>query len=423
MRARADIVFIRPESYRFLGRMISGLRWATIAVVFLMSLLGQPGTAASLPRWAPILGFAAYSLLSDVVRFRMPTLRSFTVMALLDLPVAGAVYVLGMESSGIYFVLFFMTVVSAAATLQFVGGLLYACAVAVLVVVIHFSLTLSGAAMADTPELVARLLMLALAAIAMGLLTRRLALEEAAHERVQRDAEMLVVRNQLRDEFVAAISHNLRTPLTAIQAGVGLIEASSADRLRPDERDLVRNVRRNVVSLGRLIDDLVAYNQLEAGALRVESIDIDAAPLVAEVVASVQPLLQKKDQHLETDIPPTVPVRADPRALEQILANLLANAHLHTPSGTHIHMEAVVTEQVVRFVVRDDGPGIPSDEHEAIFERFYRGTAHGVGTGLGLTIAKAFVELQAGQIRVENVSPIGTAFVVTLPRQPGASRS
>lgn len=419
-RFAAGRLFVSPESYRFLGRLISGLRWTTILAVLLLTVL-QPTTGRTgLPTWVPILLFAGYSLVSDLVRLRLPTVRSFAAMAILDLPVAGLVYFLGTERGSVFFVLFFMTVVSAAATLNLQGGLLYAGAVGIIMLAVHLLLPISAAGQEPLQELAARLVLLALVAVATGLLARRLALQEARTLTVSDAAVRLQERDQFRADFIATVSHDLRTPLTAARAGVGLLETSAAERLREDELELLHNVRRNIITLGRLTDNLLAYNQLEAGGLLLSREPFDLRSVVMASVATVQPLLHDKEQTLTTDLPDPLPVDGDQRGLQQVLVNVLANAHGHTLAGTAIAIQGRVSSGEVVLRVHDTGPGIPSEELEAIFRRSYRLSTTSSGSGLGLAIARAIVEPHGGRIWAESTAGDGTTFIVALPLHIGS---
>ncbi|MBA2278663.1 MAG: HAMP domain-containing histidine kinase [Chloroflexia bacterium] len=130
-------------------------------------------------------------------------------------------------------------------------------------------------------------------------------------------------------------------------------------------------------------------------------------------VASVLPLIREKGQALVVDLPEPLPVAGDPRRLEQVVVNLLANAHRHTPTSTRIAISGGVRSGDVVLSVSDDGPGIPADELEAIFERYHR--LAGTGSGLGLAIARGIVELHGGRIWAESETGRGTTIHIVLP--------
>ncbi len=253
-------------------------------------------------------------------------------------------------------------------------------------------------------------------AIARQDFERRLAREEAAAQAERDRAARLAELDRLRREFVASVSHDLRTPLTSIRAGVGLLATRALDRLDPDERDMLAVVRRNIERLANQVDYLLTANQLEAGALRLTPEPLDLRAVATDAVAAVHPLYRGKGQALEVDLPEPLPVEGDARRLGQALVNLLDNAHYHTPSGTRIAVSGCADGAEVRLAVSDDGPGIPPGELERVFERFHRLSAAAGGSGLGLATAKALVELHGGRIWIESRPGEGATFHIALPR-------
>ncbi len=295
------------------------------------------------------------------------------------------------------------------------GTLLYAAAAAAVVAAVDLVLLPGLPSAEDARALVARLVLLALVGAGMAIVIRRLRLEQEEARSVRDEAERLEELDRARSDFVSNVSHELRTPLTAAGAGLGMLDASAEDRLRPDERALVDNARRNVERLAEQIVDLLAYNQLEAGTLHLERQPLDLRAVVAEAVSAVRPLTGEKGQTLEVDMPEPLPTEGDPRRLEQAVVNLLSNAHRHTPGGTRVAIHGRVEGDEVSLSVSDDGPGIPAGEQEAIFRRFHRLRPAGGGSGLGLAIAKAIVELHGGSIRAEGRPGKGATFRVALP--------
>ena len=242
----------------------------------------------------------------------------------------------------------------------------------------------------------------------------RLRAERAAAEAARRVAEDAL---GARDRFLATMSHELQTPLTAIGAGLGLLEMAAVERLRPPERALLANARRNTESLRRQISDLLALNKSVADTLTLECALVDLRDVIGDALAGVHALVAAKGQTLDVDLPLPLPVRADARRLEQALVNLLSNAHRHTPPGATIRVAGRLVEGDVEVIVRDDGPGIPAEEVERIFARFHRAGATG-GAGLGLSIARGIAERHGGRLWAEAVQGQGAAFHLRLRREP-----
>jgi signal transduction histidine kinase len=331
------------------------------------------------------------------------------------LALAGGLYLLGGSSGGSLYTLVFLTVLSAAVLLPLWEALFYSIAALVIVVagdLIHdhpWSLRLI---IQETGERGLRSGLLALLGITLA---RRLAEQQTAARLAQHDAEHLTELDRLRGNFVAAVSHELQTPLTAVRAGLGLLEASATDRLRDDEAQILTNSRRNVDRLGRQINDLVTLNQIEAEQFQTDDALLDVRGVIAAVVAAMYPLIETRGQVVEVNAAEPLVIAGDQQRLEQALLNLVANAHHHTPPGTHITIGGRETPEGVLLSVTDDGPGIPDHARGRLFERLYRADLHHRGSGLGLPIAKAVIDRHGGRIWVESDSSQGATFYVLLP--------
>jgi signal transduction histidine kinase len=236
---------------------------------------------------------------------------------------------------------------------------------------------------------------------------------------MQASAIRLEELDRIRTEFIAAASHDLQTPLTSIRAGLGLIDASIDAVLAPDERDLLQAVRRNVERLRIRVSALLTANQMDAGALILDCVRGDLRDAALAAVATVQPLFLEKRPTLDVDLPEPLPVVCDPHRLEEVVVNLLANAHRHTPPGTHVTLAGWIQDGEACLRVSDDGSGIPPEDLEAIFARFHRrGLA--AGSGLGLSIARSVVELHGGRLWAESEAGRGATFHLRLSRDGGS---
>ena len=406
---------LESELHRFLDRAMLALEWGSLAVLFLITIV-QPTTGrAGLPTWLLVLLFAAYLLLVDLLRNRVPRLHSFRLKYAPGVPVSGLIYFLGDGPGGPLFALFFLSVVCVADTLTLRETLFYTAIVAALTVIIDPTFPGWSLAEGDLRGLGTRLVLLAVFGASIAILRRRLVLEQEMARSARSKTEQLGEVDRLRNIFISSVSHGLRTPLTATEAGLGLLEVSTVDRLRPSERDLLDNARRNTVRLGLVIDDLLAYNQLEAGTLRLDRQPLDLRAVVTEAMSVVHPLIREKGQTLEIELPEPLPGEGDPRRLEQVLVDLLVNAHLHTPAGTRIKITGEVSGAEILLSVSDNGPGIPQGELEAVFGRFYRLRSAEGSSGLGLAISKRIVEMHGGRIWVESRLGEGATFYVVLP--------
>lgn len=226
----------------------------------------------------------------------------------------------------------------------------------------------------------------------------------------------LAKSRDLRRQMTADIAHELRTPLTVV---LGHTEALSEGQLPPDAEtfDIIYDETKR---LNRLVEDLRTLSLSDAGELHLnqqqvppkELLDRSAAARKQEALANEIQLLIDAAEDL-----PTVNVDAD--RMTQVLVNLLDNALRYTPAGGQIRLTAQFTAGGVELEVKDTGPGIPEEELDHLFERFYRGDKsrqrEAGGSGLGLAIAKSLVEAQGGQIKVASKPGVGATFIIELP--------
>lgn len=220
-----------------------------------------------------------------------------------------------------------------------------------------------------------------------------------------------------QEELLARVSHDLRTPLTSVRAGLGLLSMNVAGKLSEKETALLNNAKRGAERLGILVNDLLTENEISRNT-PLESEPLDLRTLVEEAVTLLQPLVAVKDQELDLDVPGPLPYNGNGKLLVQVLTNLLDNAHMHTPPGTRITVSSRFTPNEVMLMISDDGPGIPPELHEAIFERFYKAPSarRGRGLGLGLAIARSVVQMHGGRLSVESTPGDGTTFIISLPQ-------
>ena len=224
---------------------------------------------------------------------------------------------------------------------------------------------------------------------------------------------------RLKSDFVSTVSHELRTPLAAIYGAA--LTLRRADMPLPDEQrqDLLGVIADEADRLARIVNDILWTSRIEAGVIQVQIESCDARELARSVVHAAR--LHLPDTHaIELQAPDDLPrVAADPDKVRQVLSNLVDNAVKYSPGGGGVAVRIEAGERVVRFVVEDDGLGIPAGDRDRVFEKFYRldpDLNRGVGgTGLGLYICRELVRRMEGWIWVEERTPSGSRFVVELP--------
>jgi len=221
----------------------------------------------------------------------------------------------------------------------------------------------------------------------------------------------------LRD-FVANASHELRTPVSVIRANAEtLLDSGPADPQIAQR--MLETLHRNAERLASIVSDLLDLSRLDARELRMQPVPIPIAQTVQRVCETLDAVTRDKDLRLDVDVGPDTVARADEKALDQVLLNLLDNALKYTPRGGRISVRARRENDRIRVQVCDTGPGIPPEHRERVFERFYRvdvGRSRDMGgTGLGLSIVKSLVHAMGGEVGMDPRSPHGASFWFTVP--------
>jgi signal transduction histidine kinase len=226
---------------------------------------------------------------------------------------------------------------------------------------------------------------------------------------------------ELKEEFLALTTHDLRSPLTVISGVISFFTSGRLGELSPEQQNMVAMMERNTQSLIELVNDLLDASKLESGTMRLDVTSIDLRGLLDELRETMEPLAKEKGILLQETLAPDLPpVEADRTKLRRILVNLLSNALKFTPKGGRVEVRAVMEGERVKLTVADTGVGIAPEDVERLFDKYEqarsRATRGEKGTGLGLYITRQLVELHGGKIQVTSELGRGSTFSFTLPR-------
>jgi PAS domain S-box-containing protein len=232
--------------------------------------------------------------------------------------------------------------------------------------------------------------------------------EEKQHERMISD-------------FISIASHQLRTPLSAINMYTHMLQNGLAGKLDEQQLAFTKIILTSVGRMNELIDTLLNITRIEAGNIAINTRPVRLDNLLREIIIEFLPSAEEKDITVVSDIPAEAPeIATDPLLVKEIYANLLSNAIKYTPSGGTATVELRVTPDSIRTTVRDTGYGIPEASQKFIFTKFFRAeniTKQDVsGTGLGLYLTKTITENLGGELWFTSRENEGTAFTLSLPR-------
>lgn len=238
--------------------------------------------------------------------------------------------------------------------------------------------------------------------------------------------ERLAELDRLKAEFVGLATHELKTPINVIGGYAELLDEGLYGELSRKQREVLDLIRDQTRSLTRLVNQLLDLSRLEAGGLQIEQAPVALTQLMREVEGSFRALATQKQVEFEVDRDPELPetlVVDHDRIRHEVLSNLLSNAFKFTPSGGRITLEARRRDREVHFRVSDTGVGIPPDQLDHIFEKYFQveGEGKAQGSGLGLAIAKHVVRAHGGRIRADSTMGEGTTFDIFLPIEGPAS--
>jgi signal transduction histidine kinase len=233
---------------------------------------------------------------------------------------------------------------------------------------------------------------------------------------VLQDVTRLMRFDELKNDLVATVAHEFRTPLTSLRMAIHLCAEEVVGPLTEKQADLMAASRQDCERLQGIVDDLLDLSRIQSGrmALRVERLDVGA--LLEGAAGGLRSAAEAGDIELAVTPEETPDVRADSERIQLVLTNLLANAMRHTPPGGRVEARAIPACGAVRFEVRDTGEGIAREHHDRIFDKFYRvpGARSG-GVGLGLYISREIVQAHGGAMGMESEPGKGSTFWFTLP--------
>jgi two-component system, OmpR family, sensor histidine kinase KdpD len=243
--------------------------------------------------------------------------------------------------------------------------------------------------------------------LALALRGRRLQAEAA-------NAEALTQANELRTALLAAVSHDLRTPLASIRAAATSLLTEDVDWEPATSKELLTTIDEEADRLNTLVGNLLDMSRLQTG-----SVTVNAQPIgIEEIVAAALAGLHIPSERIDVDVAETLPrVTVDPTLLERAVANLIDNALSFSPPGKPVRVQAAAVTDRLHLRVIDAGPGIPVADRERVFQPFQRlgDNPHGAGVGLGLAVAKGFVTALGGELTIEDTPGGGCTMVITLP--------
>ena len=237
------------------------------------------------------------------------------------------------------------------------------------------------------------------------------------------EAEVLRRSAELKSALLASLSHDLKTPLTAVTLAATNLNASwLSDEQRREQAAIVVS---ELGRLNRLLGDIVDMAKIETDAVVVEREWVQPSEIAEAAARQVAPALERHVVQI-ADQAEKVFVRIDPRLTSAALAHLLENAAQYSPAGSEVMVGLTLASNELRLSVRDNGRGVPPEEFERLFDRFFRGAAareHAFGTGMGLAITRGLVAAEGGRVWVENAPGGGAVFTIAVPveTQPAAA--
>jgi len=227
---------------------------------------------------------------------------------------------------------------------------------------------------------------------------------------------------QTRSEFVSLASHQLRTPLTAMRLTMETLLNGASGTLEEKQRQMILRSQEYAVHMSETIYTMLTISHLEAGKLTVNNSELDLKKLLSDLYREYEPEFERKKQNVSCDCQDGFMFQSDPRLLREVLGNLMSNSSKYTPEGGQITVSATRQDGQIRIDITDTGYGIPKEQHDRVFGKFFRGKnvikKNTEGTGLGLYLVYSLTTLLGGRITFESEENHGTTFSLFLPITP-----
>jgi signal transduction histidine kinase len=226
--------------------------------------------------------------------------------------------------------------------------------------------------------------------------------------------------DEMKNDFVRMVSHELRSPLAAIKQQHAVILDGLAGDLTAKQRELLTRAHAKIQGLLDLINDLLDVAKMEAGYGQMEQVPLDLREILGELVDLLRERAASQQVTLKLELPGGLPlIQADRRSMEEVFGNLVSNAVNYSPDGGEVRISAISRGDYLEVEVKDQGIGIEAEELPKIFDKFYRvkspKTRQVIGTGLGLALVKGLIEAHRGSVEVDSEAGAGTTFRVKLP--------
>jgi len=247
----------------------------------------------------------------------------------------------------------------------------------------------------------------------------RLILENKTSWEYYQKNKLLTQVEELKTNFLSMMSHDLKTPLARIQGMAETAMAETSNRLSPSQRQAMASIVKSSEELGAFISSILDLSRIESKEVKLQKTSKDINSLLKEIIKKYQFAARAKNISLKANLEPLFSASIDVDLMRQVLANLVENAIKYSPENTIVTVSSAEQDGKIQVSVQDQGPGIPQDELENIFLKFYRSKSAKAspikGSGLGLYLAKYFVDLHGGQISVQSAPSEGSTFSIHLP--------